>query len=165
MKKVIAYIGIIATTALFGCKKEGCTDANADNYEKSASKSDNSCTYRYPTAVVVNNIPATNTNGTPWDDGSPADVYVRFSKSTANDWLFTTETEADATTPVTFTINNAATYFTNEDWKYEVRDFDLLTGDETIAQGVFNPLSSGQNGSINITNGNTSLTFQYAARK
>ncbi|MFT5820039.1 MAG: hypothetical protein ACI8ZM_001273 [Crocinitomix sp.] len=40
---VVALIGISAVTT--GCKKEGCTDPVADNYNDKANHDDNSCTY------------------------------------------------------------------------------------------------------------------------
>lgn len=44
--KTIAML-ILAGTAITitSCKKEGCTDANANNYSEDAKKDDNSCTY------------------------------------------------------------------------------------------------------------------------
>ncbi|GAA0876086.1 hypothetical protein GCM10009118_24960 [Wandonia haliotis] len=48
MKKVkLITLGLLlaGTTALTGCKKEGCIDANAVNYDSEAKKDDNSCKY------------------------------------------------------------------------------------------------------------------------
>ena len=38
-------IGLMGTTILSSCKKEGCTDSKANNYDEDAKKDDNSCTY------------------------------------------------------------------------------------------------------------------------
>jgi hypothetical protein len=43
MKNVL-ILGFVAMS-LFACKKEGCTDSIATNYDSKAKKSNNSCTY------------------------------------------------------------------------------------------------------------------------
>lgn len=43
--KRLFFFSIITTTLLLGCKKEGCTDENAVNYDKKAKKDDGSCEY------------------------------------------------------------------------------------------------------------------------
>ncbi|CAN5508436.1 hypothetical protein BH11BAC2_BH11BAC2_18870 [soil metagenome] len=162
-----SILGLIILTILIGagCKKEGCTDSNADNYDSKADKSNSSCVYRYPSAVKINSIPEFNPSGGTWDiDGNP-DVYMRFTKSTANNWIYTTAIENDFSNTVTFTITDAPDYFTKEEWKYEILDFDLLSGDELISSGTFNPLSSGSNGKFTVVNGNTNIEFQYAVKE
>lgn len=44
MKKIILSITLISLT-LVSCKKEGCTDSNASNYNENAKKDDGSCVY------------------------------------------------------------------------------------------------------------------------
>lgn len=165
-KKVIFIISICASVLFIAaCKKEGCTDANADNFDREADKSDNSCTYRYPVAVKVNSLPAAKPNGESWDAADGADVYVRFTKSTGDSWLYTTTTDEDYNGAVTFTIANAANYFTNEQWKFEIKDADLLSEDELMASGTFNPVEGGINGEIPVNNNSVSLIFQYSLKK
>lgn len=48
---------LLSATTFMGCKKEGCTDSNADNYNEEAKKDDGTCTY--PTI----NVFSTNTSG------------------------------------------------------------------------------------------------------
>lgn len=55
MKKVnlilaALLIGLMSTTILTSCKKEGCTDPKANNYDADTKKDDGSCTY--PTVSV-----------------------------------------------------------------------------------------------------------------
>ena len=147
-----------------GCTKiKGCTDKNAESYNSLADKDNGSCVYRYPSAVKVVSVPATNTDGSNWDLTDGPDVYVRFTKSTANNWLYTTATQDNFSSPVTFTLSGVTDYFTNEDWKYEVWDKDSPDADDLMASGTFNPLS-GSGGNINIINGSTSLIIQYTVK-
>ncbi len=44
MKKLI-FVCVASTVALFSCKKEGCTDQDAINYDKKAKKNDGSCKF------------------------------------------------------------------------------------------------------------------------
>ena len=60
MKKVnliiiTVLVGIISTSSLTSCKKKGCTDPSADNYNVDVKKDDGTCTY-----PVINFTPATN---------------------------------------------------------------------------------------------------------
>ena len=54
MKKVLIVIGILGTLAMTSCKKEGCLDANATNYDIKAKKSDGTCTYTSSVAFWFN---------------------------------------------------------------------------------------------------------------
>lgn len=44
MNKFI-FFSILITSSIISCKKKGCTDANATNYDNEAKKEDNSCVY------------------------------------------------------------------------------------------------------------------------
>ena len=62
MKKTIKFIVIALfyigmTLTLTSCKKEGCTDINANNYDQEADKDDGNCTY------PIINILSNNTSG------------------------------------------------------------------------------------------------------
>jgi hypothetical protein len=52
------------TLGLASCKKEGCTDPNATNYNEKAKKEDGSCTYPTLTNTVVSGNITTNTTWT-----------------------------------------------------------------------------------------------------
>ncbi len=45
MKKRIILFGLIVGCGLASCKKEGCTDENAKNYNEEAKKDDGTCNY------------------------------------------------------------------------------------------------------------------------
>ena len=63
--------GMVAVTAI-SCKKEGCTDATANNYSEEAKKDDGSCTYDVVDESVVT-VSANITSNTTWETGK---VYV-----------------------------------------------------------------------------------------
>ncbi|MBD81209.1 MAG: DUF4856 domain-containing protein [Crocinitomicaceae bacterium] len=53
MRKISFWTIIIVALATFSsCKKEGCTDPEATNYNSEAKKNDNSCTYTTPTTPI-----------------------------------------------------------------------------------------------------------------
>lgn len=61
--KYFVFIGLlIIGFAVTSCKKEGCTDENALNYNKKAKKDDGSCTYA-PAYTVPTTYAFTNANG------------------------------------------------------------------------------------------------------
>ncbi len=55
MKKVSLIISAVLMTAMMitSCKKEGCTDPEAVNYDAKAKKDDGSCTFPYPYGTVT----------------------------------------------------------------------------------------------------------------
>lgn len=77
MKKLSIYLlsilVIFMATQLTGCKSEGCTDANADNFDPDADKDDGSCTY---TNYVLTGIMS-----------SPRTLVDRFDDPTIPDYL------------------------------------------------------------------------------
>lgn len=48
MKKIIFVLITLSTMVFTSCKKEGCTDSTALNYNKEAKKNNGSCTYASP---------------------------------------------------------------------------------------------------------------------
>jgi hypothetical protein len=49
---LIILISIFSLTIFSGCKKEGCTDENANNYDAKAKKDDGSCTYNIANLTI-----------------------------------------------------------------------------------------------------------------
>ena len=50
---MILFIGIMSVLSLTGCQKEGCTDANANNYDPDAKKNDGSCLYPHVVPSII----------------------------------------------------------------------------------------------------------------
>jgi hypothetical protein len=74
---------LIATSLLVGCKKEGCTDVTATNYNEEAKKDDGSCIYPVDELLVDDFIPPTGPDMTASDLESPA--YFRMITATSSD--------------------------------------------------------------------------------
>jgi hypothetical protein len=158
----LSVVFFLTTVAVFttSCdKKEGCTDIQADNYDSEA-KENTGCQYRYVTTIDISNVPTANPAGTEWDiDGSGPELKLNFGKNTSSGYDYTTNSVSDAFATSLTPISNIQ--FTNETWKYQLVDEDLLSSDEVIASGTFNPISQGGNSIITISNGSISLTFHY----
>jgi len=69
--KLALVAGVLAVTAI-SCKKEGCTDVNANNYNEEAKKDDGSCTYDLVDESVVT-VSSNITSNTTWEASK---VYV-----------------------------------------------------------------------------------------
>ncbi|UTW63856.1 DUF4625 domain-containing protein [bacterium SCSIO 12741] len=83
MKKVLFYL-LSATLVLSACKKEGCTDANATNYDADAKTDDGSCTYPDPgdtqKPVATIEKPA---NATEYAKNDTVEVHMDFTDNVA----------------------------------------------------------------------------------
>ncbi|OIQ36189.1 MAG: hypothetical protein BM555_03185 [Crocinitomix sp. MedPE-SWsnd] len=79
MKLRTLTIGILAFSALLmtSCKKEGCIDVNANNYNAEAEKDDESCTY------PVINMNGTGTSGDITGSGGTANSSTTFTQNSA----------------------------------------------------------------------------------
>lgn len=80
MKNVNLKLSVLMLSALtlgaVSCKKEGCTDATATNYNAEAEKDDNSCTYATADESVIS-VSSNITANTTWETGK---VYVLKSR-------------------------------------------------------------------------------------
>ena len=65
MKKTILFFAVASLVAVTSCKKKGCTDPTAINYNSEAEKDDGTCEYEQDqtTVTVASNI-TTNTTWT-----------------------------------------------------------------------------------------------------
>ncbi len=73
MKKVFIFGAVALFFAATSCKKEGCTDATANNYNADAKKDDGSCTYDEPVVENEITVSANITSNTTWETGK---VYI-----------------------------------------------------------------------------------------
>lgn len=154
MKKQTIILSLLACSIMTiqSCKQKGCMDKDADNYSSYAEKSDGSCAFRYATGVQV----STPTNGN-YDILSGPDIYVRFAKSSSPNWDYYTNTSADSySTSLTVPLD---IMFTNEDWVFEIYDYDDLDAHDLILFGTFNPLET-----LTLTGSGVSITFQYTTK-
>ena len=158
--KIVLVIFAAALIGLVGCdNKEGCTDNNANNYDSEADKN-SGCVFRYSSTIDISGVSTNNPNGDPWDiDGTGPDLRMNFGKSTSSGYDFSTDLQYDQSA-VTLTPTSSI-QFTNEEWKYQLIDDDLLSSAETIATGTFNPITQGGSNVISITNGNVIIKFNY----
>ncbi|HEY0031324.1 MAG TPA: hypothetical protein VGC65_11235 [Bacteroidia bacterium] len=166
MKKpnlLLTLLFALTITVTTSCRKKGCTNRDADNYEENAKKDDGSCMCRYASAVRIDAIPATNGSGSSWDFGAP-DLYVRFSKSSSPTWDYVTNIASDAATPASLILPSGDIKFTNENWQFQIVDYDTPDPDDIIFSGTFNPLSNGGSGNIVVTGTGVSLTFIYTTK-
>lgn len=77
MKKgqILILAAVLSVGAMTSCKKKGCIDANANNYNAEAKKDDGSCTY-----PIIN---ATGTAGDVSGAGGTATSTVSFTRNSA----------------------------------------------------------------------------------
>lgn len=93
-------VGLIIAIALFGCKKKGCTYADATNYNSEAKKDDGSCVYESETEtektaskviikqVIINSFPYTDATGNLWDSAGLADCGVKIKSCSGCNSIF-----------------------------------------------------------------------------
>ncbi|MEO9531254.1 MAG: hypothetical protein ABJG68_11980 [Crocinitomicaceae bacterium] len=78
MKRTAMMILVAGSMLAFGsCKKKGCTDMNANNYNQEAEKDDESCTY--PVINTAGNGSSGDVNGA----GGTASSSVQFTNNNA----------------------------------------------------------------------------------
>ncbi|MBM3917277.1 MAG: DUF5011 domain-containing protein [Sphingomonadales bacterium] len=102
------YLSIIAASALLlgtstGCKKKGCMDQNAVNYNAEAKKDDGTCKY-IPTITVNGNNPENINVGDNYTDAGA--TATNKDGSTVN---VLTNSQVDATTKGTYLVTYTAT--------------------------------------------------------
>ena len=86
MKKTIQLLALIAIvgttlTTFTSCKKEGCIDTNADNYDDKAKKDDGTCIY--PT---INKTSGGNSGDIKGGGGTASDTWTFTNNNTTAGW-------------------------------------------------------------------------------
>ena len=77
MYKFIKLLLILTTLTFVACKKSGCTDPTATNYNEKAKKDDGSCVYPEPVDSTTIRITSNITTNTTWETGK---IYVLTSR-------------------------------------------------------------------------------------
>jgi hypothetical protein len=154
--KFLTLILIFTSFAMLSsCKKKGCTDIDADNYDSSAEKS-SVCKFRYG-----NNVTVYTPNSVNYDPLDAPDLYVRFAKSSSSSWDYNTTIGSNSNS---LTANFTDFLFGNEQWDFEVYDYDTLDADDLVCSGTFNPLTDGKDGEIKILTSGCTVTFKYSVQ-
>jgi hypothetical protein len=161
---LLAVLFLLVINILPSCKKKGCTDRDADNFDENAEKSDGSCQCRYASSVRIDAIPSTDGSGSAWDTFSAPDLFVRFSKSSSSTWDYVTNTVSDASFPTSLILPSGDVKFTNENWQFQIVDYDSPDPNDVIYSGTFNPLTNGGTGNVVIAGTGVSITFVYSVK-
>ena len=176
MKKLI-LISLIAIISI-SCKKKGCMDENALNYDSNAKKDDANCTY--PTSLIIKSVsvlgyPSRDLLGDVWDDAnsidSLPDVFLSIQEIDENGSSLDTLLETDPINNFsgTHTWNTSLSISEqdiNKSYNIILYDQDSLFG-ETIAwpvdNTIFDPYNYTQNGyySEKFPTSVTGLTFDW----
>lgn len=77
LKIGMLLLGAALSITAVSCKKEGCTDATATNYDEKAKKDDGSCTYNTTEDESLIYVSSNITSNTTWETGK---VYVLTSR-------------------------------------------------------------------------------------
>ena len=78
---ILALFTTGVLTTFTGCKKEGCIDANADNYDDEAKKDDGTCTY--PT---INKTSTGNSGDVKGAGGTASDTWTFTNNNNTAGW-------------------------------------------------------------------------------
>ncbi|MCB9197061.1 MAG: hypothetical protein H6600_01260 [Flavobacteriales bacterium] len=174
MKKIQLSLLILGLgiTLMSSCKKEepelrdekvgGCLDKDSPLYNANADFDDESCVYAYINAYQVTFHPQKDESGSDWDFlvNTDADLLLRFKVDGGTSWLFESavidnqphDQAANWTAPVNIKLYN-------QDYYWEVYDYDGTSGDDFVASGTFNPLELADKTAMTVTVIGNSNTF------
>ncbi len=132
MKNKLSLLLLVAFS-LFACKKEGCTDEKADNFNKDAKKNDSSCTYTAKSIFWFNSDTAINLAG---ELLTKLDVYVDGSKvgSIDIDQYLESAPSCGSSKGISYNLDLGKT--TSKSISYVVKSKDILSVDQTVATGT-----------------------------
>jgi hypothetical protein len=165
MKKLVFLVAAPFFSLFISCGDisiPGCTDPNAENYNQYADESNGTCRYRYAGNVKVNAYPSNNSSGNPWDLADGPDLYMVFTKANSSSWDYQTSISPNVQGNIELTNTNSSIRFTNELWKYELRDDDGAGLYEVVSSGTFNPMQDKHATEITLSTGSTTLYFGFS---
>jgi hypothetical protein len=163
-RSILIALGTISLFAA-GCHDipvPGCTDPNAENYNVYATESNGTCKYRYAGNVKVSNFSSNNSAGNSWDLADGPDLYLVFSKTSSSTWDYSTSTVPDVQGYAELTNTSTNIRFTNESWKYELRDDDGSGLYEVVSSGTFNPMQDRHASEVTLSIGSTTIYFTFS---
>jgi hypothetical protein len=102
--KVLMFVFLAGSLGMTACKKKGCTDAEAVNYNEKAKKDDGTCNYK-PVITIVGNNPATIGVGETYNDAG-ATANTKGVTVTVNSDLTAVNTSAVGSFDVKYTASN-----------------------------------------------------------
>ncbi len=143
MKKTLFILGI-GLLALGSCKKEGCNNSNASNYDSGAEKDDGSCTFEgnvvfyYSQNTYLNDLlPNGYTNLDYYVDGN-----ILGTKSADNSWTASGTPDCSAGDLMTGTLDMAGQE--SRLYTFEVKnnadDVVIFSGDQIINANTCNAI-------------------------
>lgn len=151
-RALIIFVLLLEFTS---CKKKGCMDINADNYDSFAQKNNGTCAFRYTSSVYVESIEGAN-----YDSFDGPELYVVISKNTSSTWDYKSSVGSNSySTSLTIPIF----LLTNEKWKYQIYDEDTV-GDDLLGEGEFNPLVDGKDREISVVTNGIKMKFSYLVK-
>jgi len=147
---------LLIVFSIFSCKKKGCDDVDATNYDTGVKKNDGSCTYpTYPTSAIIKSVTINSypelDYGIVWDEGQGdsalPDLKLIVIEQNSNynplDTAFISKTLPNSLAPVTFNtaLEVSADKLNSMNWEFSLYDDDVYDPDYygfNFAMATFN---------------------------